>query len=163
MTSNASIRDRVRVSLEARSTAASVLRNRDGIEVSIPNIIVAIVVSLVVIASVVAGVVFLIPFAQNSSAQSNLQTVQAAQQVYFAQAAPPVYGTGAELVAKKALLSSDKKVAIGLSPTKEQYCAGALSDTGNVYYLTSESTTVVTAIPAAFCPSIAAITASELN
>lgn len=161
-TSGVTLQDRI--SGSKSFTIKNVLTGKDGIEVSIPNIIVAIVVSLVVIASVVAGVVFIVPWAQNSAAQGDLQTVQSAQQVYYAQAAPPVYGTAAQLVASKAILASSKNVVIVAGG--DNYCAATASATGIVYYLTSATTTVTTAVPAPLgtspvvtCPTNAAVKA----
>ncbi|QNE48674.1 hypothetical protein F1C58_16585 (plasmid) [Glaciihabitans sp. INWT7] len=131
----------------ARLSAKSVLSNKDGLEVSIPNIIVAIVVSLVVIGAVVAGIVFVVPFAQDSTARSDLQTVQSAEQVYYAQAAPPTYGSGAELVAKGSILKSDKKIKIVAQG--DLYCAGVLSAAGHYYWVFSKTTTVQDTLPTA--------------
>lgn len=148
-----------------RLNRLSVLRNKDGIEVSIPNIIVAIIISLVVIASVVAGVVFLIPFAQNSSAKGDLQTVQSAEQIYYAQAAPPVYGGTAQLVEKKALVASPtKKVAINVSADGQSYCAGIVSAAKGYYWVSSGNTEVQDTVPdAAACPTKAQIDAGSLK
>ena len=151
-------------------TIKNVLTGKDGIEVSIPNIIVAIVVSLVVIASVVAGVVFIVPWAQDSAAQGDIQTVQSAQQVYYAQTAPPSYGSAPQMVASKAILAAPgKKVTITLDDApSDTYCVGALSATGRAYWLTSATTTVTSTYSAtpvggpsgAVCPTAATIGAS---
>ena len=142
----------------ANRSVKSVLTNKDGIEVSIPNIIVAIVVSLVVIASVVAGIVFIVPFAQNSQAQGDLQTVQSAEQLYYAQAAPPSFGTGAQLTAAKSVLKSNKP--IGITVTGGEYCAASLSATGKVYYATSLSSVITDTRPTTpACPALTAINA----
>lgn len=135
----ASLRDRIGGGKSF--TIKNVLTGKDGIEVSIPNIIVAIVVSLVVIASVVAGVVFIVPWAQDSSAKGDIQTVQSAQQIYFARVAPTSYGTAAQLVTSKAILASDKNVAI--KANNNDYCIGTVSATKTYYWLTSGTTTIV--------------------
>jgi hypothetical protein len=144
-------------------TLKNVLTGKDGIEVSIPNIIVAIVVSLVVIASVVAGVVFIIPWAQDASAQGDIQTVQAAEQIYYAQQAPAAYGTASDLVTTKAILASDKDVAI--KANANEYCVATKSAHGNYYWLTSATTTIYggpgkitpPVVGALTCPTVAQI------
>jgi type II secretory pathway pseudopilin PulG len=141
----------------------NVLTGKDGIEVSIPNIIVAIVVSLVVIASVVAGVVFIVPWAQNSAAQGDIQTVQSAQQLYYSQQAPPTYGSAKALVDAQALLSSEKAIAIKANRTS--YCVGTVSGDDKYYWITSATTTITSTYSATavggtggvVCPTIAQI------
>jgi type II secretory pathway pseudopilin PulG len=159
---SASLTPRARFA-HARATIASTLRKDDGIEVSIPNIIVAIVVSLVVIGSVIAGIVFVVPFAQDSTAKSDLQTVQSAQQVYYSQTAPPAYGTAAQLVAKGSILKSGAQVAIVAAGDK--WCAGVRSDAGHNFWLYAGTTEVQSTIPTPTeagitCPSVATIAAS---
>jgi type II secretory pathway pseudopilin PulG len=139
-----SLTARARVA-QARDTIASTLRKDDGIEVSIPNIIVAIVVSLVVIGSVIAGIVFVVPFAQNSTAQSDLQTVQSAQQVYYSQTAPPAYGTGTQLVTKGSILKSDNKIIVLASG--DSWCGGILSDAGQYFWLYGGTTIIQSTYP----------------
>jgi hypothetical protein len=129
-----------------RSTYRQVLAKRDGIEVSIPNIIVAIVVSLVVIAAVVAGVVFVIPFSQNASAQGDAQTVQSSEQLYYAQASPAVFGTGKQMVDSKAVLENSKNVSVVVSSDGSGYCVGSHSATGNTYYVVNTSTDIKTVL-----------------
>lgn len=147
-------------------TVSDLLRRRkDGIEVSIPNIIVAITISLIVILAVVAGVVFLIPFAQDSTAKGEVQTIQSAQQIYYAQAAPPRYGTIPELVQKKAVIASpSKKVAVTIAADGQTFCVGVRSDTGKHYWGFSGSSEPTDTAPAGVaCPTVAQIDAGSLK
>ena len=151
-----------------RMSIMNVLRGRAGIEVSVTNIIVAIGVSLAVMIGVAASVIYVLPWAQNSQAQSDLSSIQSAETTYFSQKAPVAYGTVAELVAEKALLKSEKRVAITVSANKQAYCAGTVSGAGKYYYITHESTDPTDTVPAAgvigvTCPTPAQIDAGRIR
>ena len=103
-----------------RMSIMNVLRGRAGIEVSVTNIIVAIGVSLAVMIGVAASVIYVLPWAQNSQAQSDLSSIQSAETTYFSQKAPVAYGTVAELVAENALLKSEKRVPSRCRPTSRR-------------------------------------------
>jgi type II secretory pathway pseudopilin PulG len=137
-----------------------VLTSNDGIEVSIPNIIVAITISIAVIASVVLGVIWVVPWAQDNAAKGQLQTIQSAEQLLFADA--NTYGDKTTLTTpvgnKQYLLDSDSHYVV--TGDKTSYCAGIYSDSGNVFWVSSKSAKVTTTPPAGVtCP--AAPTASS--
>lgn len=125
----------------------SVFRDRDGIEVSIPNIIVAVSVSIAIIAAVIIGVVWVVPWAEDNNAQSALSTIQNAEQLYFAQ--NNIYGTPEQLVSSgsnQVLLKGN--TAFNITASKLGYCAVvADTSTGNDFYADSASAVISSSAP----------------
>ncbi|WIE80830.1 hypothetical protein [Curtobacterium sp. MCSS17_016] len=142
-------------------TYRSTLRSRDGIEVSIPNIIVAVAVSIALIAGTILGVVWIVPWTQDQAAKSQLGTVQSAEQLYYAQNND--YGTLAELTSKTASSNSTLvggKDKLAVNATADGYCVYIKSDHGTSFWATEASTKVQTTNPGtsaggATCPTTA--------
>jgi type II secretory pathway pseudopilin PulG len=140
-------------------TYRSTLRSRDGIEVSIPNIIVAVAVSIALIAGTILGVVWIVPWTQDQSAKSQLGTVQSAEQLYYAQ--NNAYGTLTQLTTKGAgtnstLVGGKDKMAVNANG--DGYCVYIKSDHGTEFWATEASTKVLTDNPrtsagGATCPT----------
>ncbi|KQO98706.1 hypothetical protein [Leifsonia sp. Leaf264] len=148
--------------IAARKT---VLSKKDGIEVSIPNIIVAVTISLAIIASVILGVIVLVPWAQQGAATSDLSTVQTAEQLYASKAGAGAYGDGATLVSAKSILDSKKPIVIrqGTDTTTvvgvstPVWCAGIKSADGKYFWATSASSDVTDG-KTAVAPTIVGVT-----
>jgi type II secretory pathway pseudopilin PulG len=142
-------------------TYRSTLRSRDGIEVSIPNIIVAVAVSIALIAGTILGVVWIVPWTQDQNAKSQLGTAQSAEQLYYAQ--NNTYGSLAQLTSKTSssnstLVGGKDKMAINAST--DGYCVYIKSDHGTEFWATEASTKIVTSNPGtsaggASCPTSA--------
>ncbi len=142
-----------------RDTYRSTLRDRAGIEVSIPNIIVAVAVSIALIAGTILGVVWIVPWTQDQNAKSQLGTVQSAEQLYYAQ--NNKYGSLSDLTSKSA--SSNSTLVGGKDNMKvtgvtDGYCAWIKSDHGTSFWVTEASTEIKTSNPGtsaggASCPS----------
>lgn len=146
------------VGLQSRFTAVSAtyrdaLRSKDGIEVSIPNIIVAVAVSIALIAGTILGVVWIVPWSQDNNAKSELGTVQSAEQLYYAQ--QNTYGTLDQLTAagtdsngnstNSTLIAGSSKLNIAASANG--YCAFIKSDHQTPFWVTEGSTKVQTSVP----------------
>lgn len=148
MTQSATSRDAFRSALRSR---LGVLRKEDGagITLSASEATFMLGVSIAVILGVIAGLIWLLPWGQDIAAKNDLQTVHSAEQVYFASAgtSSPRYGSGAELISEKALLASDKKVAVVANG--DTFCIGTASASGQVFWMTSSSTEAFTTRPPA--------------
>lgn len=105
----------------AASARGRVLKSDDGIEVSIPNIIVAVTISLAIIAAVILGVITLVPWAQEGAAKSDLATIQTAQQVYSSK----------EDVNKSGVTAYDEAIAAGKTPAQATPLIGTYGGAGN--------------------------------
>jgi len=142
----------------------SVFRGKDGIEVSIPNIIVAVAVSIALIAGTILGVVWIVPWSQDNNAKSELGTVQSGEQLYYAQ--QNNYGTLAQLTSNgtdsngnstnSTLIAGKNKLNIAVSADGSGYCAYIKSDHNTPYWVTEGSTDVQASKPTdaggAVCP-----------
>lgn len=150
-----SMRDRLALAKSER-TRVGVFLSNDGIEVSIPNIIVAVSVSIALIAAVIIGVIWIVPWTQDQNAKSQLSTVQSAEQLYYAQNS--VYGTITQLqdnsTGKASLLAGNSTFFMNVVTTSPgSYCVGIKSSTGAKFYADSNSTNITSTQPAA-CPAI---------
>lgn len=131
-----------------KSRYLPVLRNKDGIEVSLPSLIITVGLSIVIVGSVVLGGIFAIPFTQNAAAKGDLTTVASSEAVYYGNSASgtPSYGTAALLVSTKAIVASQKPVAIKVPAAGtvgyDRYCIGTKSQTGTYFWMVSGSSTV---------------------
>lgn len=150
-----------------RAAYSTTLRRKDGIELSIPNIIVAVSISIAIIAAVVVSVVWIVPWTQDNNAQSQLSTVQSAEQLYYAQ--NNAFGTLTQLTTSGTAANGDKtnstlvsgkgKIVINVSSGGDGYCAVIKSDHGgNGFWVTEGSTDVKSSKPTdpagATCPTV---------
>ncbi|MFE6966779.1 hypothetical protein ACFVAJ_16845 [Agromyces sp. NPDC057679] len=141
----------------------TILRRRDGIEVSIPNIIVAISISVAVLLAAAVGAITVIPMANDATAQGTVSAVKTAQEIYIAKNRAG-YATGAQLIAEKFVQKNGSNVAITQSGTGAAaiFCVGVLSDSGKTWWGVSGATNIVDTIPAApaGCPTAAQVAAA---
>ncbi|GAA4188808.1 hypothetical protein GCM10022288_15630 [Gryllotalpicola kribbensis] len=134
-------------------TRRATLFDDAGIEVSIPNIIVAVSVSIAVIAAVVLGIVWIVPWSEDNNARSEASTIQQAEQLYFANmnsftdraglTSAATSGIDPTLKLKALADSSSENYAIAASSSG--YCLGIKSRTGKLFWATSETQTITQA------------------
>ncbi|AYG03421.1 hypothetical protein [Gryllotalpicola protaetiae] len=147
-----------------------VLRSAAGIEVSIPQIIVAVSVSIAVIGAVVLGVVWIVPWAEDNSAKSEASTIQSAEQLFHANS--NAFGSRDALSSNTSTpdgtafkaLSDNPAEHFAIATSDDGYCLGIESRTGRFFWSSSESQTITQSAiaPAASgtapaCPSPAVI------
>ncbi len=150
---------RTRTPLRSATTERfAILKRRDGIEVSIPNIIVAISISVAVLLAAAVGAMAVIPMANDATAKSTIGSVKTAQEIFLASGADPdndglsEYATGPQLVAAKYVQkNASAKVTITAtgSGATAAFCVAVLSDTGTIWYGVSGDTEIKSGAAAA--------------
>ncbi|ROR76114.1 hypothetical protein SAMN06295974_3738 [Plantibacter flavus] len=148
--------------LGATRTAKSVLGDKKGLSTSIPEALGAIVLGMILLGGAAFGVGAAINYGQDSGAESDLESVKAAQTLY--QAKNATYGTKAQLTSGSdpAMANSDKG-SWDVAVTANNFCAISKSKgvSGTTYWITAKTGKAVTTMPTAAeagvaCPTIPA-------
>lgn len=112
------------------------LRNERG-AFDLPSILVGGVVIGILTAGVLGSIFGVIPWAQDTSAKSSLNSVNMAESA--AKVVHETYLSDEEL-AEKSLLNADPKIVIGTNAERTCYVGLSTSETGKTFYVTDRST-----------------------
>lgn len=104
--------------------------------VDMASIMVGVIVLGILGAGTAATVFGVIPWSQDHSAKSIVETVRTAEQSYYAKEAK--YGTAEQLVDRKVLQSSEGAYA-AVNATSDCFLVGAKSRTGTIWFATNRS------------------------
>ncbi|WP_159599187.1 hypothetical protein [Agromyces humi] len=134
--------------------------DRSGLEVSIPNIIVAIAISVAVLLAAVFGAVTVIPYTQDATTQSTLDAFADAEQISISK--DGVFQDHQGLINAGYLQHSGNRIAATFD--NDEFCAAMASPSGAIFWTKDDQPVPFLSAtqPEANCPTTADVSAATV-